>query len=162
MDWISLASTALGAVIALFAASMTERFRWQHEQTSNRRALRQETYARFQAALTDAHEQMRVQARADHPTPQDRYAAVHDAFRSSRCYHLRYETAIIAEQDVLDSAEESFQITRDLRDLLAEGGSTDSGQYKALRERYEDTFHELQRRIRIELGAKPVRLAGGS
>ncbi len=141
---------------------MNERFKWQREQASNLRSLRRETYARFLAALTDAHEQMRGEAQADHSTPEARSVAVLDAFRTSRCYHLRYELAIIAEQDVLDNAEESYLIMRDLRDLLAKDGSVDSGEYRALRTRYGASLRKLQGQMRVELGAGQVRLTGGS
>lgn len=162
MQWTSLASTALGALIALLAAMLNERFRWRREQTSDRRKLLQQTYSAYLAALTEAHEQMRAESLIDHPTPETRSAAVLDAFRRARCYALRYELAIVAEQGVLDEAERTFRILREVRDLLAREGTTDSEPYKTLRGDYAASLRNLQHRMRLELGAESVVLGGGS
>lgn len=161
MEWISLASTALGAVIALSTTLLNERFKWRREQVSNHRKLRQQAYSSFLSALTDAHERMRGESRADH-TPESRSTAVLNAFREANCYGLRYELAIIAEQEVLDSAEEAFQTMRTIRDVLAEGNSVKDERYTQLRSSYGTTLRELQQRMRAELASGQVQLTGGS
>ena len=161
MEWISLASTALGAIIALCTTLINERFKWRREQLSSHRRLRHQTYSSFLSALTDAHERMRGESTADH-TPESRSAAVLQAFREANCYGLRYELAIIAEQDVLDSAERAFTIMRDIRDVLAEGASTKDDRYTHLRSSYGTALRELQHRVRTELASGRVRLTGGS
>lgn len=162
MELMSLASTALGAVIALVATVINERFKWKREQVSNRRKLRQRTYSTFLASLTDAHERMRAQRTAVHETTQARSAAVLEAFRDSGCYPLRYELAIVAEQNVIDSAEKSFRMMRDIRDYLAEDGNVGDAEYKELRSIYGKSLRELQQQMRTELDAPDVELTGGS
>jgi hypothetical protein len=162
MAWTSLASTALGALIALLATITGERFKWRREQASDRRKQLHQTYSGFLAALTDAHEQMRAETLTGHPTSQARSTAIFDAFRAARCYHFRYELAIVAEQDVLDSAEDAFKVMRDIRDQLAQDGSVETEQYSDLRRTYGAGLRELQRRMRMELGADRVHLTGGS
>jgi hypothetical protein len=162
MEWTSLASTALGALIALFTTMINDRAKWRREQVSNRRKLHQQTYSAFLTALTEAHERMRSESLAEHQTPQTRSAAIIDVFHEAGCYRLRYELSIVAEQNVLDCGEESFRIMRNIRDLLAGDGSVNDEKYKDLRRAYGASLRELQQRMRVELGNARVSLAGGS
>jgi hypothetical protein len=159
---MTLVSTALGALIALLATMLNERFKWRREQTTSRRKLCHDTYAGFLSALTDAHERMRGESLAEHASTQARAAAVRDAFLSAGCYQLRYQLAIVAGQDVVDGAEAAFFIMRDVRDLFADGHSVDSTEYVELRKTYGTSLRELQGRMRTELDAGHVHLAGGS
>ncbi|MCP3804943.1 hypothetical protein NLX83_37325 [Allokutzneria sp. A3M-2-11 16] len=152
MQWITVVSTALGALIALVAMMLNERVKWQREQVSSRRKQCHEVYASFLSALTEAHERMR-----DSPA-----AEVREVFREANCYPLRYQLAIVAGQEVVDGGEAVFQTIRDIRDLLAGGARIESAQYKELRRRFGAELRELQRRMRDELGVAPVQLAGGS
>ncbi|MFE4360431.1 hypothetical protein [Kitasatospora sp. NPDC056800] len=161
MNWISLAGTALGALIALLATSLNDRVKWRREQSASHRALCQQTYARFLAALTDAHERMRTEARTDHQSAEARATAVLEAFHTSGCYPLRYELAIIASQPVLDGAEEAFKLIRQVRDLLAAGTGVEAPEYKELRYAYGPVLRNLQARMRAELGSDEVQLTGG-
>lgn len=158
---MSLASTALGALIALFATLINERAKWRREQVSERRKLRQQTCSRYLAALTEAHERMRAEAGGDR-SPEERAAAIERAFREANCYGLRYEIGIVADQDVVDSSERTFQLMRDIRDVLASGRGTEDEQYTALRAEYGESLRELQQCIRAELGASRLELTGGS
>lgn len=162
MQWTTLVSTALGALIALCATMINERFKWRREQAAGRRKLCQETYSGFLAALTDAHERMRAESLAAHDTAAARSLAVLTAFRDAGCYPHRYQLAIVAEQAVLDAAEATFRLLRKVRDLLADGDTVESDRYDDLRERYAAALRELQGRMRHELDARHVHLTGGS
>lgn len=159
---MTLISTAFGAVIALGATLVNERFKWRREQAASRRKLCQETYSGFLAALTEAHERMRAESLAEHDTPAVRSLAVLDAFRDAGCYPHRYQLAIVAEQAVLDSAEAAFRQLRKIRDLLADGDTVESASYAELRNRYGTTLRELQGRMRSELDVQRAHLTGGS
>jgi len=162
VPWMTLVSTALGALIALLATMLNERFKWRREELTSRRKLRHDVYAGFLSSLTDAHERMRGESLVEHPSPQARATAVRDAFRAAGCYPLRYQLAILAEQAVLDGAEAAFRIMRNIRDLLAEGHSIASLEYVALRDTYGISLRELQRRMRAELDVGQIHFTGGS
>lgn len=104
---------------------------------------------------------MRAEAGGDR-SGEERSAAITRAFREANCYGLRYEIGIVADQDVVDSSERTFQLMRDVRDVLAEGRGTKDEQYTALREAYGTILRELQQRIRAELGSSRLELTGGS
>ena len=157
-----MASTALGALIALVATMLNERVKWRREQVSNRRKQCHETYVSFMSALSEAHERMRAEAVSPEHDGQARALAVREAFLAANCYPLRYQLAIVAGQEVVDGAEAVFQTVRDIRDLLAVGGAIGSEEYKVLRRRFGAGMRELQRRMRDELGVGPVKLVGGS
>ncbi|WP_216898038.1 hypothetical protein [Nocardia alni] len=165
MQWISLVGTALGALIAMVATTVNERSKWRREQASTRRKLCQDTYSRFLAALTDAHERMRMASRtgfANDEADEARATAILDVFRDGRCYEARYEIALVAGQAVLDHSERCFQILRDIRDTFAAGSDIHSTEYDALRQSYRTHLRELQVAMRVDLGAESVDLSGGS
>lgn len=162
VQWITVVSTALGALIALVATMLNERFKWRREQAATHRKLCHDTYAEFLSALSDAHERMRGEFPTEHSSPQARAAAVRDVFRAAGCYPLRYQLAIVAGQDVVDGAEAAFRGLRRIRDLLADGYSLDSTEYVTVREAYSGSLRELQHRMRTELDTGQVQLSGGS
>ncbi|ATL65302.1 hypothetical protein CRH09_02745 [Nocardia terpenica] len=146
----------------MLATALNERVKWGREQVVGRRKLCQEAYSRFLAALTDAHERMRVVALAGDGGEGGRAAAVLDVFRDVGCYQVRYEMSLVAGQEVLDGAEKCFQLLRDIRDEFAGGAVVESPEYVALRRAYRTALRELQAAMRVDLGAGTVDFAGGS
>ncbi|RJQ77254.1 hypothetical protein D5S17_16255 [Pseudonocardiaceae bacterium YIM PH 21723] len=157
MQWMTLASTAFGAVIALLATMLNERSKWRREQIRDRRKLAHETYVGLLAAFTEAHERMRSEFATG-----ARGNDIRNAFRDAGCYAMRYQLALVAQQDVVDHGERAFKSLRKIRDLLAEGRSLETEEYKELRRSYSAALRELQLAMRGELNVGPVQLEGGS
>jgi hypothetical protein len=161
-QWIAVLGTALGAVIGLGSAFVNDRVRWKREQLRDRLGVRRELYSAYIAALTEIHESMRAISRDEQLTTIDRVNAVHEAFHAGGPYRLRYQIGVIADQEVLDSAEAAFQQMRDIRDILAAGGHIEDEDYQAHRDTWGMRLRSMQRAMRDELGSTVVELRGGS
>jgi hypothetical protein len=161
-QWIAVLGTALGAVIGLGSAFANDRVRWKREQLRDRLGVRRELYSEYIATLTEIHESMRAVSRADQPDDARRARAIHEAFDAGGPYKLRYQIGVIADQEVLDAAEDAFQQMRDIRDSFAAGGQIEDAGYQALRETWAVRLRAMQRAMRTELGSSAVELRGGS
>jgi hypothetical protein len=160
--WIAVLGTALGAIIALAATFGNEALKYRRELGKTLREERREVYARYLAAVTEAHEDMRAIVRRGLAEPEEVARLVEEKFTESRVYRHRYELAITAGQEVLDAAEGLFQQVRDLRDSLAKEQSLENKSYATLRKEYGRLHRKLQLAIREELGLSQVGVAGGS
>ena len=161
-QWIAVLGTALGAVIGIGSAFVSDRVRWKREQQRDRAGVRRELYASYIAALTETHESMRAASGRDGLTAAQRADAVRDVFHDGGLYQLRYQIGVIADQQVLDAAEAAFQQMRDIRDTFAHGGRIGDPQYQEQRTAWGGVLRTLQLAMREELGSTQVVLRGGS
>jgi hypothetical protein len=161
-QWIAVLGTALGAVIGIGSAFVSDRVRWKREQHRDRLGVRRELYASYIAALTETHESMRAASGRDGLTAAQRAGALRDVFHDGGLYQLRYQIGVIADQQVLDAAEAAFQQMRDIRDTFAHGGRISDPQYQEQRTAWGALLRTLQQAMRDELGSTRVTLTGGS
>lgn len=75
MDWSTLASTIVGAIIGIGATTLADRSRWKREQVAGQNQVRRQAYAAYLAALVGAHEAMRTAALGEHGSAESRAAA---------------------------------------------------------------------------------------
>lgn len=161
-QWIAVAGTALGAIIGLGSVFVNDRVRWKREQLRDRRGVRRELYSVYIAALTEIHESMRAISLDEQLTAEDRPKAIHEAFRAGGPYRLRYQIAIVADQEVLEASEAAFQQMRNIRDIFAGGGRIKDDAYQSSRDLWGARLRAMQRAMRKELGSTAVEFQGGS
>jgi hypothetical protein len=94
-QWIAVLGTALGAVIGIGSALVSDRVRWKREQHRDRLGVRRELYASYIAALTETHESMRAASGRDGLTAAQRAGAVRDVFYDGALYQLRYQIGVL-------------------------------------------------------------------
>lgn len=152
MDWSTLASTLVGAVIGIGATQLADRSRWKREQSAGHNQLRRQAYAAYLAALIRAHEIMRIAALGEHDSAERREAAIQEAFRSADAYVRRYEMALIAPREVIEPAVQVFRRVRGIRDLLISGVSADSAEYREAQRDYYASIEAASDAMRLDLG----------
>jgi hypothetical protein len=81
-SWIAIIGTAVGAVIGLGSAFLTDRAKWKREQIQDRLGVRRELYSGYIAALTEIHELMRAVSRDRQLPARDRAKVIHEVFHA--------------------------------------------------------------------------------
>jgi hypothetical protein len=161
-QWIAVLGTALGAVIGIGSAFISDRARWRREQDRDRAGVRRELYSSYIAALTETHESMRAVSARDGLTAAQQADAIRAVFHDGGLYQLRYQIGVTADQEVLDAAEAAFQQMRDIRDVFADGGRIGDERYQSLRTDWGALLRAMQQAMRDELGSARVVLRAGS
>lgn len=152
VEWSTLASTIVGAIIGIAATTLADRSRWKREQAAGRDQLRRQAYAAYLAALIGAHEAIRTAALGEHSSAGSREAAIQEAFRSADPYVRRYEMALLAPPEVIDPAVQAFRRVRGIRDLLVSGITADSAEYRKAQRDYYASIEAASDAMRNDLG----------
>jgi hypothetical protein len=151
VDLSTLASTVVGAVIGIGATTLADRSRWKREQTTSHNQLRRQAYAAYLAALVRAHEATRTAATGEHASADHKRAAIEEAFRSADPYVHRYEMALIAPPDVIEPAVQAFRRVRGIRDLLIDGITAESVEYRIAQREYYASIDAANDAMRTDL-----------
>ncbi|MGW0960786.1 hypothetical protein ACWD4K_17495 [Streptomyces gelaticus] len=151
MQWISLISAIVGAVIATAATAFLDRHRWRREQAQRVIDTRRVLYGEYLAALSRARNDFRVLARDLNTAPAERDVSARTSF--APCYEIRYQVTITASAAVVAASEKTFRRLRDVRDLAGAGTLAGDERYSGGRREYEDALAELRTAMRQELGS---------
>ncbi|MFI0817125.1 hypothetical protein ACH4TX_11540 [Streptomyces sp. NPDC021098] len=149
MEWITLASTVVGAGIATGSAMLLDRRRWQRERLDRELETRRTLYGDYLACLSEARHACGNVARDPDMDSATRRTTAREAF--GPCIGLRYQITITAPGPVVEASEDAFRRLRDLRDRVMEGVLATDQVYLDGRGRYDDTLAELRRRMREDL-----------
>ncbi|GAA4916756.1 hypothetical protein ACFPM3_21290 [Streptomyces coeruleoprunus] len=151
MEWMTLASTVVGAGIATVSALLLERRRWRRERLDRGTEVRRALYGDYLACLSEARNACGRLARAVDLDSATRRQEARAAFEP--CVGLRYQMTITAPARVVEASEKTFRTLRDLRDEVAEGTRLDSDDYRHGRDLYNDELTALREAMRRDLGA---------
>ncbi|MFE2498800.1 hypothetical protein [Streptomyces scopuliridis] len=151
MQWITLASAIVGAVIATLSSAFLDRHRWRREQAQRLTDARRALYGEYLASLSKARNAFRLLARDLSASVSEREVSARNSF--APCYEIRYQVAITASREVVAAAEEAFRRLRDVRDLAAAGTLAGDEAYSGGRGEYEAALTELRLTMRKELGS---------
>ncbi|MFE3588348.1 hypothetical protein ACFXOY_12555 [Streptomyces niveus] len=152
MEWISLASTALGAAIGVGSTLLADRVRWRRERAGQDLDVRRQMYADYTAALSRIRTALNECAQADIPAGE-RSLTVRELFLAPGAYEIRHQLAIVAPPEVVEAARSAFIVLRDTRDLLVNGSSLNDTAYMEMEERFDAAVAELRTVMRLDLGA---------
>ncbi|GAA3020705.1 hypothetical protein [Streptomyces fulvorobeus] len=151
MDWLAPVNTLIGAAIGVGSTLLADRFRWRRDRAALNQDTRRQAYAAFMGALSDAYTRLHEIAHGARPAEEARTAA-HEVFVTSNLYPLRYELALIAPWEVMDSANHAFWKVRALRDLVATGATTQDPDLGRHIRGYLAATEEAQVAMRRDLG----------
>ncbi|WP_326771134.1 hypothetical protein OG978_48030 (plasmid) [Streptomyces sp. NBC_01591] len=149
MQWISLASAVVGAVIATASSAFLDRHRWRREQAQRLTDTRRVLYGEYLAALSKARNDFRVLARDLDTALAQRDVSARTSF--APCYEIRYQVTTTASAKVVAASEETFRCLRDVRDLAGAGTLAGDERYSGGRGEYEAALTELRVAMREEL-----------
>ncbi|GGV55079.1 hypothetical protein GCM10010277_54660 [Streptomyces longisporoflavus] len=155
MEWGTLAVAAVGAVFGIGATVVTDALRSRREREQRWADAKRVTYARFLAALAQAHSRMTVAA-ASGLDGSARVRAVHDAFlndpQNTDPKAVLREVAITAPDHVHQVAESVYEQLRTARDLLESDAVTfEAPEYQRVIYAFFADLDVLQRLMRSDL-----------
>ncbi|GGM10665.1 hypothetical protein GCM10010129_63350 [Streptomyces fumigatiscleroticus] len=125
MEWISLASTALGALIGLTASFALDRQRWRRESDQRGRDDRRAVYTSFLTATAEASEIL-FNVASGHDTDAAASARAQTVIRDSRVLSRRLELSLVADDAVLREANHLVDRLRAYRQVVGQGLSHDA------------------------------------
>ncbi|MFF5156278.1 hypothetical protein ACFY3N_08500 [Streptomyces sp. NPDC000348] len=149
MQWITLISTIVGAVIATGSAMLLDRQRWKRERLDRETQTRRTLYGDYLAGLSEARHVCGNVARDSDMEPSTRRTMAREAF--GPCIGLRYQMTISAPSRVVEASEDAFRRLRDLRDRVMEGVLVTDPVYLEGRRTYDDALAVLRARMREDL-----------
>ncbi|MFC8411971.1 hypothetical protein OHA99_11505 [Streptomyces coelicoflavus] len=149
MQWITLISTIVGAVIATGSAMLLDRQRWKRECLDRETQTLRTLYGDYLAGLSEARHACGNVARDSDMEPSMRRITAREAF--GQCIGLRYQMTISAPSRVVEASEDAFRRLRDLRDRVMEGVLVTDPVYLAGRRTYDDALAVLRARMREDL-----------
>ncbi|MFF3323203.1 hypothetical protein [Streptomyces sp. NPDC002889] len=149
MEWIALASTVVGAMIATGSAVLLDRRRWQRERSDREVQIRRSLYGDYLACLSEARHACGNVARDPEMDLAARRRTAREAF--GPCIGLRYQMTIIAPARVVEASENAFRRLRDLRDRVMDGILVTEQRYLEERRRYDEALAALRAGMRKDL-----------
>ncbi|MFF4710117.1 hypothetical protein ACFY2V_01705 [Streptomyces eurythermus] len=149
MQWITLISTIVGAVIATGSAMLLDRQRWKRERVDRETQTRRTLYGDYLAGLSEARHACGNMARDPDMEPSMRRTTAREAF--GPCIGPRYQMTISAPGRVVEASEAAFRRLRDLRDRVMEGVLATDPVYLEGRRTYDEALAVLRARMREDL-----------
>ncbi|GAA2689526.1 hypothetical protein [Streptomyces lunalinharesii] len=151
MQWWTLASAVVGAVIATLSSAYLDRRRWRRDQRDRLAEVRRELYGEYLACLSKVRNSFRLLARTPELDATERERTARESF--APCYEIRYQMSITASAAVVTTSEAAFRRLRDVRDIAAQGTLAGDERYTGGRGAYEEALTRLRTAMRSELGA---------
>lgn len=105
MQWMTLASAIVGALIATACAAMLDRSRWRREQDDRLLSARWVLYSDYLTCLSQARNAFRSLARNRDIDPVERERSACDSF--APCYGMCYQMSIMAASNVFVASEDA-------------------------------------------------------
>ncbi|MFI7104353.1 hypothetical protein ACIBK8_34060 [Streptomyces sp. NPDC050161] len=162
MDWLPLASAALGGLIGSGSTLMADRVRWRRE-TAERTAERQRAeeerkqtnrhamYAEYLTALSRIRNGLREMAHDESASAAERSARLQKVFLESGAYELRSQLQLVAPESVVQHTEGAYKSLRRLRMAIEEGASFQDAAYLERRDHYHGQLGSLKQALRRDL-----------
>ncbi|WP_406376074.1 hypothetical protein OG788_41485 [Streptomyces sp. NBC_00647] len=147
MEWTSLLSTTMGALIALAASALAERRRWLRESEQRTRDDRRAAYVAFLNATAEASEILINIARG-HDRDETALARAGTVLRDSNVLPRRLELSLVADDQVVEQATLTVTLLRTYRDTVARGLTFDTEEFQGARTAFNDQRDRLTQRMR--------------
>ncbi|MET9899616.1 hypothetical protein [Streptomyces sp. NPDC006446] len=147
MEWTSLLSTTMGALIALAASALAERRRWLRESEQRTRDDRRAAYVAFLNATAEASEILINIARG-HDRDETALARAGTVLRDSNVLPRRLELSLVADDQVVEQATLTVALLRTYRDTVARGLTFDTEEFQGVRTAFNEQRDRLTQRMR--------------
>lgn len=154
-SWIPVASTGVGAVIAL-AGTVVNGVRTDRTQRSrDRESERLGTYVEFAVAVHDAHSALREVARSA-VNLEEKAVAAGQALQTTKVYGIRERLLMSATTKMLNASEGLFFALVALRDAIRAGAELSGAAYHDAYHAYADATWKFRMAARQELSQRPI------
>lgn len=156
MEWVSLISVLVGAIIGLAGSLFSDRTRWQREATERAMTHRRTEYSKFLGSLSEARNEVRIAAHDDQLELPQRAIRAIDAFKQAGAYEARFRVALISSPSVRRASDGAFRALRGLRDVVARGATHGQQEYLDARAASDTAFDLLVVQMRADLGVNEL------
>jgi hypothetical protein len=155
MNWGTLLSTLIGAVIGVGSTLLADRVRWRRELERQAKESRRELYARFLTALNEATEALWVVGLGDRRVdgPESLAEVLRGQVHRSGLYSYREQIMILAPPAVLREADLATDRVREYRDVLISGHAAGSAEEGSAMHAYTAALKALRQVMRADLAS---------
>lgn len=150
MEWGTLLSTLAGGGIATASASLLDHRRWKRESGDQHIQSRRTLYVTYLTALAAARNACRVAVRDSSVDLSQHRPVLWETLEV--CTGLRYEVSISAPKFVVRPSDDSFELLRDICEVVTDGHGHSSDEYINARPRYDKAHQALRDAMRRDLG----------
>ncbi|MFD7680532.1 hypothetical protein [Streptomyces sp. NPDC060187] len=147
MEWTSLLSTTMGALIALAASALAERRRWLRESEQRSRDDRRAAYVAFLNAIAAASEILVSIARG-HDQDERALARAGTVLRDSNVLPRRLELSLLADDHIVQHAARSVALLRTYRDTVVRGLTYDTEEFQLALRAFDEQRDRLTQHMR--------------
>ena len=149
VDWMTLVSTAVGAMAALVGTVLAYKVRSRDEAGREFRVERRHSYLDFLSAMDAAHGALRIVADS---VGADRRQTGGQAMSESRVYEAREKLLMSASPAVVTVGEQAFRRLGDLRKAIRDGARTGEREYHDPYHVFAASLWRLRNAMRVDLG----------
>ncbi|MFC6015634.1 hypothetical protein ACFP2T_05440 [Plantactinospora solaniradicis] len=155
-NWIPIASTALGAVIALGGALLAGARNDRGQRRRDRESDRLKTYVDFALALDIAHAALREVARIP-SDDTERYTAASSAVQQSGLYGVRERLLMSASVALVTDGEAAFVRLIGIRNAVRSGVMLSTPEFHEVYHPFAEALWTFRVSTRVELGQNLLR-----
>ncbi|MEU5646186.1 hypothetical protein [Streptomyces milbemycinicus] len=156
MDWLPLISTLAGAAIGIVATLIADRSRWRREDAKEVVRLRLEVYTQYTTVVKVLGETLRALREQEHPSDEERVAALREAFRESGIAVASERMWLIGPQPVVKASNSVFHCLRSICDGYIDGTAVGSPEDHARWEARGKAAAKMRKLMREDLGVGPL------
>lgn len=151
MEWMTLASTAIGALLALGATVIANFVGSRDSRRRDQEAEERKTYLDYALAAEAAHDALRRVA--DPGRPHENLAVeARRAVSESGIYGAREQLLVTSSANITSAGEEVLRRLADMRRAIRDGATLSSPEYHAAYHPYAKALWRLRTTARHELG----------
>ncbi|MFE6679286.1 hypothetical protein [Streptomyces sp. NPDC057729] len=146
MEWTTLVSTMLGAVIGVGSTLLAERLRWRRDVGERDRELLRSSYVQFLEALTQARDVISQASRAPDATQLEQ---VLSALLEHGVHVKQYQLELLAPAHVVSKARDAGYTLALYRDAVVAGARRDDPECADARRAFRAAREELMEAMRL-------------
>ncbi|MBH5333463.1 hypothetical protein IHE55_01050 [Streptomyces pactum] len=152
MNWLTLISTLLGAVVGVGTTLLADRARWGRERQAQTLEHRRALYGEFLTTLNLAQESLFAVSYGRHPAELTRDLAARAAFGSHQVYAVRERLVLSGCEPVVAAADAAFHRLKEFRDVVGSGAAPTSPEVMEAITAYAAELRTLRHAMRDDLG----------
>jgi hypothetical protein len=152
MNWGSILSTAMGAVIGVTATLLADRAHWKRDATDRAQTALKVLYTSLLTAMSHARSEIWTASTASQPADSEIVKAARDALKDHDVFSKLNEMLLCAPPAIADLALEAGRRLIDYRDAVVNAGGVDAQAAETTRTVYLAARKDLIEAMRRTLG----------